>query len=384
MVISTAGVARLTALPETVLQLGTGRFLRGFVDRFIHQANEAGQEVGRVVAVQSTDGNRADALGSHPTGYPVLVRGFEEGEIVERVDEVASLSRALVASREWNEVLALAKSPSLKWIVSNATESGYVLDSADLLSSAPPKTLPGKLAQVLWTRFSAQGSALTLLPCELIEGNAAKLLGLVRQQAEAWKLPPEFLIWLSEQCVWLNNLVDCMITSPPVEHPLTKANPLLIHAEPYTLWAIQKPKSGEVKLFQHPAIKLVDELGPYYFRKVRILNGLHSAMVAKFMPAGFITVQDVLKDLTAVRWVRGLLWEEIVPTIAYRMEGVAEFADQTFDRLRNPFLQHKLSDISLNHVDKIRVRLQPTHDEYVKLFGKTPPRLAEVLATKVS
>src|SRR5947208_1843778 len=80
-----------------------------------------------------------------------------------------------------------------------------------------------------------------------------------------------------------------------------------------------------------------------------------------------------------VRWVRGLLYEEIVPTIAYRVDDVALFADQTWDRLRNPFLSHRLSDIAMYHADKVRIRLQPTREEYEKLFGKPPLRLTEVL-----
>ncbi len=100
--------------------------------------------------------------------------------------------------------------------------------------------------------------------------------------------------------------------------------------EPYALWAIERPKGREVSLFSHPAIQWVDELAPYYLRKVRMLNGVHSAMVAKFLPAGFQTVQQVMKRSEAVRWVRDLLFEEIVPTLAYRLEGVAQFADDVW------------------------------------------------------
>jgi tagaturonate reductase len=113
---------------------------------------------------------------------------------------------------------------------------------------------------------------------------------------------------------------------------------------------------------------------------VRILNGLHSALVGKYFPAGFVTVQQVLEDPTALRWVRNLLYEEIVPTLVSQVEGVAQFADETLDRLRNPFLQHRLADIALNHADKLRVRLQPTFNEYQRLFGRAPPHLATALA----
>ena len=78
--------------------------------------------------------------------------------------------------------------------------------------------------------------------------------------------------------------------------------------------------------------------------------------------------------------MRSLVFEEIIPTIAYRVPEVAAFADQVWDRLRNPFVKHLLKNITLNHADKVRVRLEPTKAEYEKLFGVTPRRLTEALA----
>jgi tagaturonate reductase len=374
----------MMAQSETILQFGAGRFLRAFVDRFVQQANDAGQRVGRVVVVQSTPGERAAALCQSSDGFQVLVRGYDNGKLIERVESVGSISRALVAAEEWPMVLDVARSPNLRYIVSNATEAGYRLSDDDRLDAAPPAALPGKLAQLLYERFRAGVAPPIMLPCELIERNATKLLDLVVEQARRWQLGDDFIGWLTNRCTWLDNLVDCMVTNPPADHPLAASDPLLVHAEPYALWAIERPRGGNVHLFSHPAIQLVDDLSPYYLRKVRILNGLHTAMVGKFLPAGVETVQQVLADRDAVRWVRGLLYEEIIPTIAWRVEEVAAFADETFDRLRNPFLAHRLADIALNHADKLRVRLQPTHDEYVRLFGRTPRRLAEALSQKIA
>lgn len=390
----TPGSISSNDLPETVLQFGAGRFLRAFVDRFIQNANDEGQAVGRVVVVQSTPGPRADLLNSQPRGYHVLVRGLAEGEIVDgeivdRAESVASISRALVAQQQWDDVLTVARSPDLRWIVTNATEAGYALHPADRVDSAPPQSLPGKLTQVLWERFRAGGTPPVLLPCELIEGNAAKLCEIVCSLARAWSLPEVFTDWVVRDCQWLNNLVDCIVTPAPVDHPLASGDKLLVSAEPFMLWAIERPGNcepaisepgkSEPVLFRHPAIRVVDDLVPYYLRKVRILNGLHTAMAARFRPAGFETVLQVVSDREAVKWLRALLYEEIVPTIAYRVDDAALFADQTFDRFRNPFLAHKLSDIMMNHEAKVQVRLQPTRDEYVKLFGRAPKKLDEVL-----
>ena len=147
---------------------------------------------------------------------------------------------------------------------------------------------------------------------------------------------------------------------PPADHPLTAKDKLLVSPSAYALWALERPAAGQPPLFRHPAIEWVDKLEPYFLRKVRILNGLHTAMVYQYYRTGFKTVQEVLANKEAARWVRSLVFEEIVPTIAYRVPDVALFADQVWDRLRNPFLTHKLSDIALNHADKVRVRLEPT------------------------
>src|SRR5262245_8758771 len=363
-----------------MLQVGAGRFLRAFVDRFVRNANDGGQGVGRVVVVQSTPGQRADLLNSQPDGFHVVVRGYDEGKLVERIEPVKSIRRALIAQNQWDEVLAVARSSELRYIVTNATEAGYAVDPADRSDSAPPRSMPAKLTRVLWERFEARGSALVLLPCELIEGNATKLCEIVCSLARQWSLPERFISWVTGECQWLKNLVDCIVTPGPQDHPLAATDKLLISAEPYTLWAIERPTGSEVRVFRHPAIRIVDDLAQYYLRKVRILNGLHTAMAAKFRPAGFETVLQVVNDREALRWLRALLYEEIVPTISYRVDDVAEFADQTFDRLRNPFLAHKLADIALHHAAKVKVRLQPTREEFEKLFGRPPRKLMEAIA----
>src|SRR5690349_13915264 len=109
----------MNTLPETVLQFGSGRFLRAFADLFIHHANQRGQGVGKVVIVQSTGGDRAGGLNQQGGRYHVLVRGIENGQVVDRVEPCESISRALVASSSWADVLKMATSPDLRVILSN-------------------------------------------------------------------------------------------------------------------------------------------------------------------------------------------------------------------------------------------------------------------------
>jgi tagaturonate reductase len=368
----------MNALPETILQFGAGRFLRAFADLFIHQANQT-KAIGKVVIVQSTGDDRAGGLNRQGGKYHVVIRGLENGQVVDRVETVESVSRAIVAASQWDEVRKLARSPQLRLILSNTTEAGYTLDPQDKPTDAPPRSFPAKLLAVLRDRRDAGMPGLTIIPCELRENNADTLLGLLRLLANAWNLSDAFVKWLQTECVWLNTLVDRIVTGTPKEHPLLGEDAMLTVCEPYALWAIQtKPKAW--RFLEHPAVVWTPDVTPYFLRKVRILNGAHTALLIRARRRGFVTVREAVTDPEMARWLERLLFEEIVPILEGRVEEPVQFARQTLERFRNPFLEHKLADIAVHHASKVQVRLVPTKAEYEAKFGKSPPLLTDVLA----
>ena len=371
----------MPALPETVLQFGSGRFLRGFADLFISHANAGGQAVGRVVVVQSTGDARAAGLNQGAGRYHVVVRGYEDGEVVDRVEVCDSVSRALHAPTEWPAVLELARSPALRTVLSNTTEAGYVLDPADGPTDSPPRSFPAKLLAVLHARWRAGGEPLTVVPCELIEGNAGILRGLLARLATDWRLPAEFHDWLG-YCPVLHTLVDRIVTGTPADHPLLGIDPMLIVAEPFAFWAVEDHPASQFRL-QHPSVVRTPDVTPFFLRKVRILNAAHTALLVKARPRGFALVREAVEDPDLGAWLRRLLGEEIVPTLDGRVDQPARFAEQTLERFRNPFLDHKFSDIALHHASKVQVRLVPTRDEFAAKFGRQPPLLSEVIAESV-
>ncbi len=368
----------MNPLPETVLQFGSGRFLRAFADLFIHQANGRGQAVGRVVVVQSTGADRAGGLNRQSGRYHVVVRGLEGGAVVDRVEAVESVSRAVAAATQWDEVRALARSPDLRVVLSNTTETGYDLDPADRPGDAPPRSFPAKLLAVLRERFTAGLPGLTVVPCELREHNADLLRGIVERLARGWNLPDDLRHWLGHECLWLNTLVDRIVTGTPKEHPLLAADALLTVCEPYALWAIEQ-KPGAAPFLRHPAVVWTPDVQPYFLRKVRILNGAHTALLIRAKPRGFVTVREAVGDAELGAWLERLLFEEVVPVLEGRVEDAPGFARQTLERFRNPFVEHKLADIAAHHASKVAIRLAPTRQEYEAKFGRVPPLLDEVL-----
>jgi len=369
----------MTSLTETILQFGAGKFMRSFADLFVHQANEQGQGIGRIVVAQTTGDGRADALTKQGGRYHVLVRGLENGIRVERIEEVASISRALSAAKQWDDLRKFARGEDLRYILSNTTEAGYDLDPADNSDDRPPRSFPAKLLLLLKDRFDSHQPGVTVIPCELLDHNADKLLAVVLKLAESWQFSEELKDWLQTECVWLNTLVDRIVAATPTDHPLFRTDELLTAAEPFAFWAIQeKPKAGP--FIKHPAIVRAAYIQPYFLRKVRILNGAHTALLCKARPRGFRTVREAVEDPELGVWLHRLLVTEIVPTLEGRVDGPEKFARQTLERFRNPFLEHKLSDIALHHEMKVKVRLVPTRDEFVARFNRRPPLLDEVLA----
>ena len=372
---------------ETILQFGTGKFLRCFVDLFAEELNRGPNPAGEIVAVQSTGTERARQINRQQSRFHAAIRGLGGGQVVDQTFEVASISRALAAADQWEQIFAAARSDALVCVVSNTTEAGLVLDPADKPDAIPPVSFPAKLLALLLARFEAGGRGLTILPCELVERNAERLLNLVLELAARWRVGDKATHWIRHACSWRNTLVDRIVSAPRADDPLAARDPLLAVAEPFALWLIEgkataaggATSASGIPVAAHPAVEFVEQLEPYHLRKVRILNGAHTALVAKALPLGIETVRQALDDARIRPWLESLLFEEIVPAIADRAEGAEAFARRTLERLANPFLDHRLADIALHHDTKLSTRLRPTLEEYRARFGRSPRILAEIL-----
>ena len=68
----------LLDLPERAVQFGTGALLRGFVDDFLHRANQQGKFAGRIVAIASTGSVRDRALNDQDGLYTLVVEGIDK------------------------------------------------------------------------------------------------------------------------------------------------------------------------------------------------------------------------------------------------------------------------------------------------------------------
>ena len=378
----------LLDLPELAAQFGTGGFLRGFVDDFIHRANQQGTFGGRIVAIGSTGSDRLRTLRDQDGLYTLVVEGIQNGQQVQECRIISSLSRALSATDEWPDVLALARAPQLQYVFSNTTEVGIATDLSDKADDMPPRSFPAKLTRFLYERAQAfefdRAKGLTIIPCELIEDNGARLRGIVLELATHWSLGSTFTEWVETAVPFCNTLVDRIVPGAPRAEEnerwsatLGYGDALLTSCEPYRLFAIEGDETLKARLTWAPAdagIIIAPDIAPYRKRKVHLLNGAHSLLVNVALPMGCETVRDAVSQPALGRFLRHAMFEEIVPML--QVEAAEEFAAAVLDRFQNPFIRHALVDITLQATMKMRVRVVPMIERYIATTGRVPQSLA--------
>ena len=378
--------------PEKVLQFGTGVLLRGLCDYFIDKANQAGIFKGRVVLVKSTDRPGADAFTEQDGLFTHCIKGIEDGIAIEKTVINSAISRTLTAATEWPSILACAQSADMQIIISNTTEVGIQYMANDPIQGVCPHSFPAKLLAFLHARFEhfqgADSAGMVIIPTELIINNGDILKEIVLKLAADHDLSDAFIHWLKVQNHFCNSLVDRIVPgSPDAETKAALAGQLgytdknLIISETYRLWAIQGGAKVRAVLGFAAAdtgVVIADSIEIHRELKLRLLNGTHTLMCGMSYLLGFRLVKDVMANSYLSKLVMNLMLSELALAIPYKMDfKVADrFGRAVLDRFKNPFINHKLIDITVQYTTKMRMRNVPLLVNYYKEFGKAPELFA--------
>jgi len=384
--------------PEKIIQFGEGNFLRAFVDWQIDLLNEHTELNAGIAVIRPIDSDFPPSLSTQDGLYTTLIRGInEQGEAVRVPRLIRSVTRELNCYQQFDEVLALAHNPDIRFVFSNTTEAGIAYKAGDRLEDAPPASFPAKLTRLLYERFvqfdGAADKGWVLLPCELIDYNGDMLKELVLRYAAEWALPAAFSAWLEAHNTFCSTLVDRIVTGfPRDEHAALQEefgyqDQFVDTAEYFYLFVIQGPQwlSEALCLEQLPSdkamnIRIVADIKPYKERKVAILNGAHTALVPVAFLSGVDTVGETMNDAQLSDFVERAIFEEIVPTLDLPKAELESFARDVLDRFRNPFIKHQLLSIALNGMTKFRTRILPQLLTYQQQSGQLPARLSFALA----
>ena len=361
--------------PEKVLQFGEGNFLRAFVDYFIDCMNEKAGFNGKVCVVQPIAFDARERFKVQDSLYTLFLRGQENGEKVNKKRVISALSRVINAYLDFDELMACADNPELRFIASNTTEAGIVYDSACNFEDRPAASFPAKLTQFLYRRFTNKLPGFIILSCELIDHNGDELKRCVHEYVKQWNLGDEFDAWVDAENLFCSTLVDRIVPGYPrneaeqIWEELGYEDNNLDTGEIFGAWVIEGPQSIKDEFPFEKAglpILVVDDVTPYKQRKVRILNGAHTSFVLGAYLAGQDIVRDCMKDEVIKGFMNKTLYDEVIPTLDLPKEDLLQFASAVSERFANPYIDHQLLSISLNSTSKWKARCMPSLLEYAK------------------
>lgn len=373
-------------MKETVLQFGTGNFLRGFADYFIDALNKQGLYDGKIVVVSPTNSKAVEKINAQNGRYNLILRGIENGEEISSINEINSISCAVNPYADFDGFLSLAKNPDLHFIVSNTTEAGISFDDTCKITDKPADSFPAKLTQFLYKRYKNNLNGFVILACELIDNNGKELEKCVLKYAEKWELGKDFITWIKSENTFCNTLVDRIVTgyrkdeAEQIFDEIGYRDYLLDTAEPYHLWVIEGDFEDELP-FQKAGFNVIwtDNVALYKKMKVRILNGSHTSLVFPSLLCNVETVGENLKDEQLNAFLNTCLFDYILPMLD-NTDEIKLFANAVLERFSNPYIRHLWKSISLNSVSKFTARVLPTVNDYIDKKNLMPKPLVFSLA----
>ncbi len=363
--------------PVKILQFGEGNFLRAFVDWMIEELNQKADFAAAVAIVQPRGNAKYELINQQNGVYHVITRGIANGVKIDKIQRINCVKKCLNPQLHWPEIEKIALTRELRFVFSNTTEAGIVF-------AANADTFPAKLAKLLTLRANAGLPGLIFMPCELIENNGSQLQECIIKYLN----DPKVIEYVKKQCIFCNTLVDRIVAGfPESDAPyywqkIGFRDDLLVSCEPFHFLAIE---NGESIKSEFPVEKcglnvvFTDNLPMYRTRKVRFLNGAHTASVLGASLDGLQTVEDVTNHPKWSKFLNTILFDEIAPTVKLPEAEKITYAKSILERFANPYAKHQLHSIALNSVAKFQVRVLPTILDYWRQSGSLPENLTHSL-----
>jgi fructuronate reductase len=290
---------------------------------------------------------------------------------------IGAVRELLVAPQDPIRVLERLSAPTTRIVTITVTEKGYCLDGAgnldvthadiqrDLRSPQSPSSLIGYLVEGLQRRRVAGVQPLTIISCDNLVDNGARLGRAVRQFAEM--RDPSLARWIEDKVRFPRTMVDS-ITPATTEALRERVNDVLllndrwpVQRESYVQWVLEAGSESGGPDWAGAGVTLTDDVAAYDRAKLRLLNGAHSSLAYLGLLAGHETVADAMRDEKLCSLVVAMMREDIRPTLrAPRGLDLLAYIDAILKRFRNPAIRHALAQIAWDGSQKLPFRLLGT------------------------
>jgi fructuronate reductase len=299
-----------------------------------------------------------------------------EADVRARI--IGSIKEVLVALDAPDTVLARLTDVRTRMITLTVTEKGYYLapggeldlahpDIAhDLTRPVAPRSAAGWIVEGLRRRRASGAGPLSVLSCDNLTDNGAKLGRAVATLARA-QGHPDLAAWIEGEARFPNSMVDSI--TPATDDALRARTVELtglddawpIQRERFTQWVIEDALPPGGPDLASVGAQLVRDVRPFEQAKLRLLNGAHSTLAYMGLLAGRGTVAEAMRDPALSAFVERLMREDIAPSLpATPGLDLAAYITAILTRFRNPAIAHQLAQIAWDGSQKLPFRLLGT------------------------
>lgn len=369
-----------------IVHFGIGAFHRAHQAWYTDAALAKGDADWAITGVSLRSAGVARQMNPQGGLYTVAEQSAEGA----RLRIVGSVRNVLVASEEPDAVIAAVAAPSTQIVSLTVTEKGYCrrADATLDFDLAHSLSFYYFVTQGLLARAKAGLPGLTLLSCDNLADNGAKLESLMLQYLERHE--PDLVPWFAANCTCPSTMIDRIVPATTDEDRAMVAKALggledqaCVVTEPFSQWVIEDRFAGPRPRWEDVGAQLVSEVGPYETAKLRMLNGAHSLLAYCGLRAGHEYVHEAIADPDLRALAEQLMRQEAAPTITPAPnQDLDAYASALIARFANPCLNHRLIQIAMDGSQKVPQRWLETlkHNEQQ---GRTCPAIREGLAAWV-
>ena len=356
------------ALQCGIVHLGVGAFHRAHQAVYTEEAIRQGGGNWGIIGVALRHAQVPETLTRQDNFYTV-----ETLADAPEYRVVGALRRALTAGTQRTEVLNALTSPMTHIVTLTVTEKGYCLGpngelnlahpeiAADLQHPSQPTSSIGWLAAALSARFETHQTPLTVISCDNLKRNGARLGEAVSAFLDRTK--PQVLGWARQHVRFPQTMVDCIVPAASeasrarVAHALGIADEASVQREPYSQWVIQERFAGPRPAWEQVGVQIVADTSDYDRLKLHVLNTCHSALAYLGLKRGYTLVREAIADPELARFLEEMVHGEIAP--ALRPLQTLDYWKSVRVRFQNRHIDHRLAQIAQDGAQKLAERVFP-------------------------
>lgn len=293
--------------------------------------------------------------------------------------------------------IARLADPAIRIVSLTVTEGGYYIDPAsqsfdpmhpDIVADArapeAPSTAFGLILAGLKRRRDAGIAPFTVMSCDNIPGNGHvtenAIVGLAQLS------DPGLAAWVAEHVAFPNGMVDRITPATSqrerdaLEAQFGIVDAWPVFCEEFKQWVLEDDFPAGRPALEAVGVQFVDDVAPFEFMKIRILNGGHATIA---YPAGLLDihfVHEAMEEPLIRRFLEKVERDEIIPTVPpVPGTDLGAYYDLIDRRFSNPKIGDTISRLCLDGSNRQPKFILPTATDRLKA-GKSVTGLALVSA----